>query len=448
MLKIIASTVCFLFFSMPLLAHEKKHHDDHHASTIWQKITPSKSIDITDVDGNIRTIHPSCSGGPTPYGTLDSSEYSFFFKQGKDDKLLVFFEGGGACWDAATCNSSISAEGAYISTLIQTDPQALNGIFDQNNHDNPFRKYSIVYLPYCTGDIHSGSRDTQYPNVFGLPDADGNVLSTITIHHRGFDNFLAARHWLGTRFNSHHVEHLVVAGNSAGSYGAALAINHLSKDFSNADTSLILDSGDGIVIDEFVSAAMTENGSWGYTQNIPQWTSGIGEVINSGFANPFEFSSAFFGAIAMNNPQVKISQFSTSWDAVQTLFYNIMNVQAASGSPQQWTDLSAEVYASWIINNNISLNILSSAANYRFFLAPGCEHTMLRGSRLYTIESAGVKLSDWLDAAVDDDDSDSWLNVPCIGASCLPPVPTTEEEVLALRAQIGACIQSALPEFQ
>jgi len=433
-----------IFFSTLAYAHSEKHVSKSSANE-WQKITPEKSMDVIDANGNVRTIFPRCSGGPMPDGTLDSSEYSFFFKRGKSDKLVVFFEGGGACWDTATCNSSIRPDGAYIPTLVQTIPGKLNGIFDQANHDNPLRKHSILYIPYCTGDIHSGSKDRQYLNVLGLPDANGIVQPTITIHHRGLDNFLAARHWVKARFDKKHVEHLVVAGNSAGAYGAAMGINYLAKDFSKADAVLLLDGGNGIVNSDFAANAMSDSGSWGYQASIPAWTSGISEAVNASFSDSYAFSVAFFSATAMNNPTVKVGQFSNNWDAVQTLFYNIMNVQAAGGTPGQWAELTPTVFGEWILNSNIAFNTLANIPNYRFFLAPGCEHTFLRSQRLYTTQSAGTTLLDWVHHTLSDEQHD-WNNVRCVTASCLPPTPTTLAEVSALKTEIGRCVQSAQPK--
>src|SRR5690554_5094446 len=72
----------------------------------WVEI--DASAPFTDRDGVLRT--PACSGGPqlvqTPQGVVPvpaDTAYSFFFRPGDPRKLAVFWDGGGACWDANTC---------------------------------------------------------------------------------------------------------------------------------------------------------------------------------------------------------------------------------------------------------------------------------------------------------------------------------------------------------
>lgn len=61
---------------------------------------------------NGRRDNPTCSGAP---GTTSSS-YSFFHRQGTADGLLVFFNGGGACWNAVTCTKPrLAGDKAFFS---------------------------------------------------------------------------------------------------------------------------------------------------------------------------------------------------------------------------------------------------------------------------------------------------------------------------------------------
>ncbi|MBL1135963.1 MAG: hypothetical protein HND46_11645 [Chloroflexi bacterium] len=43
------------------------------------------------------------------------------------------------------------------------NPTALpGGIFDLENPENPFADYNMVFVPYCTGDVHIGNREATY----------------------------------------------------------------------------------------------------------------------------------------------------------------------------------------------------------------------------------------------------------------------------------------------
>ena len=77
----------------------------------WEKITIPHGTYFVEVNGEDREIQPSCALDflvPDDPDGVDGQEYSFYFKPGKADKLLVFFNGGGACWDATTCVDSLS----------------------------------------------------------------------------------------------------------------------------------------------------------------------------------------------------------------------------------------------------------------------------------------------------------------------------------------------------
>ena len=115
----------------------------------------------------------TCSGFP---GTDPS--FSFWARRGTSKNLVVFFEGGGACWDGLTCTFPIAA--GLPSQVPQffvpaIDPNAspanYDGIFKSDNPANPVKDWSFVYIPYCTGDIHVGSATQQYVSVAGLFNA-------------------------------------------------------------------------------------------------------------------------------------------------------------------------------------------------------------------------------------------------------------------------------------
>jgi len=47
---------------------------------------------------------------------------------------------------------------ALLGVGLKT-PLGQTGIFDQNNSKNPVRDWNMIYVPYCTGDIHGGDTD-------------------------------------------------------------------------------------------------------------------------------------------------------------------------------------------------------------------------------------------------------------------------------------------------
>jgi hypothetical protein len=85
-------------------------------------------------------------GGETRCIFSTSTEFAFQVIPGDSDKLLFYFQGGGACWDKVS---------TVTLPLCTTDssPSGLNGIFDRTNVDNKYRDYTIVQVLYCSGDI-------------------------------------------------------------------------------------------------------------------------------------------------------------------------------------------------------------------------------------------------------------------------------------------------------
>ena len=60
------------------------------------------------------------------------------------------------------------------------------GIFDRSNPENPFKDFSVIVVPYCTGDVHIGDASRRY----------GDDPSSRPVAHRGYRNVAAVLGWL------------------------------------------------------------------------------------------------------------------------------------------------------------------------------------------------------------------------------------------------------------
>lgn len=105
--------------------------------------TNSCSLDAFAKDKSMLVL----PGGETRCIFSTSTEFAFQVIPGDTDKLLFYFQGGGACWDKVS---------TVTVPLCTTDasPSGLNGIFDRSNLDNAYRDYTVVQVLYCSGDIH------------------------------------------------------------------------------------------------------------------------------------------------------------------------------------------------------------------------------------------------------------------------------------------------------
>ncbi len=151
----------------------------------------------------------------------NGSQYKFWIHKTQSPNLLMLFEGGGACWDYDTCSGRAGKLGAantngladdymnslkakYASPLVNgADP----GLPFRSRTDLVTKGWNIVYMPYCTGDVHIGNATTTYEDPTGGQPA-------LTFYHSGYANTVAAARYAKTQFPS--IQKLLVTGYSAG----------------------------------------------------------------------------------------------------------------------------------------------------------------------------------------------------------------------------------------
>src|SRR5690606_24103395 len=99
---------------------------------------------FADLDAGVWTMIETggdtiCSNG-TPYA---------FYARPADvasSKLLIHFQGGGACWFGEICDLTVSP--TYDPFVDESDdPTNYDGIFNFTNEENPFLDYNMVFVP-------------------------------------------------------------------------------------------------------------------------------------------------------------------------------------------------------------------------------------------------------------------------------------------------------------
>lgn len=154
----------------------------------------------------------------------------------RSDRVVLYLEGGGACWDEATCytmNASAHVADGYgeAEFAAEFDPHLPKvktaQIFDRDDPNNPFRDMSFVYVPYCTGDMHGGDNVVTYGERTTMHVGGANLVAYLA---RLVPTFPAA-------------ERVYLVGASAGGYGGTFNWWRVQRAFGGVRVDLVDDSG-------------------------------------------------------------------------------------------------------------------------------------------------------------------------------------------------------------
>lgn len=178
----------------------------------------------------------------------DGSQYRFFVHDTASENLVVYFQGGGACWDFDTCSGRAGLLGAANPNGIPADyifgtlPTFVSPIVNGADPGIPFRSrtdlitkgWDVVFMPYCTGDVHVGNRVTTYVDQTGQEPP-------LTWHHNGYNNTLAALNELAARFPN--VNKMLISGYSAGGVASGVGYYFARQILNPNEGYMINDSG-------------------------------------------------------------------------------------------------------------------------------------------------------------------------------------------------------------
>lgn len=368
------------------------------AQSPWQTISNPPAV--IGADG--LPHQATCSGYP---GT--NVRYKFWVKAGDPKKLAVVFDGGGACWDDLTC--SFPFGGALRDPLISfyspaipagVDPSQYDGLLDFDNPANPVRDWTVVALPYCTGDVHLGSVDRTYAMV-GHPAKP----RSFTIRHRGYDNFMVVLDWISKNVPQDGVTDLLVTGASAGGYGAAGHFPWLARQYPLARLAVLADASQGVATAGF-DGGTPGRGSWNV--QLAPWVYG---------SDPMAVPSAeLIRRGAQAYPNGRFAQYTTTQDSVQVGFYGYMKAFFGPGGscPRVLPDWNQQMLASLAADKSLLPNL-------RAFVAPGSSHTIIGDNDFYAPQSFGSSMAGWLGAMLDPAGVAAWQNLAC--PDCLTPLP-------------------------
>jgi hypothetical protein len=289
----------------------------------------------------------------------DGSATGFGVNPGSGPDVIVYFSGGGACWDANTCLIlNQAAHGPYGKAQFSASLPSLRGSILDRGLTNTTA--TLVDVPYCTGDLHAGD------NVATYVDASGN---THLYHHTGHLNaliFLArmAATWPSPR-------RLVLAGSSSGGFGALLNYDAYRSRLRPGSAYLIDDSGPPLPNGALPAPILADL--------FANWN--LGALLDPLCSCRGGFEPAL-AALIQRYPNDRISLVSSEQDAIMRAYFELSATQFQA-------DL-----------NQTAADVVQPAPNGRYFFVPGQSHGMLGRPAAFT---ENVSLLTWLTQQVTDD---------------------------------------------
>ncbi len=299
----------------------------------------------------------------------DGSSTGFAVRIGTEPgKVMFYLEGGGACYNNWSCEN-IFASSYTGDDFSQREDRS---VFDTEDAINPFRAWTHVYIPYCSGDLHTGS----------VPYGSGFEGRS----HWGYQNISHFLKRLVPSFES--AERIVLVGSSAGGLGATYNWSRVQKAFGSIPVDVIDDSGPFLTA-EYLDPCFQERMTDVWAQDV-MFKEHCPACLDSG-----EGFSAQLKQVRQELPNRRYALLSTSEDFVMRSHYGF----AANGC-ERWDEATFASFDETFFADALEAyhDVGSGFENTFMYEVQGSGHVLLFDDFTEGLktESNGVKLSDWL----------------------------------------------------
>jgi hypothetical protein len=309
-------------------------------------------------------------------------------------KVMIFLEGGGACFNSTTCGGNPSSYGeADFKTAVagagaagfngSFDDSMTNGIMSRNDAKNPVKDYNMIYIPYCTGDIHGGVNPAgTVPGVAGTQQFVGR--NNIAVD-------LAAIKALVP-----NTTEVLLTGMSGGGFGTVMTYDQVATFWGSVPVDMIDDSGPPMAAPYLApclqSLLVT---TWGLNDGVLK---DCGDDCKAdGGVDPGNFGISVMKHIAKKYPARKFGLIESTGDATITGFFGFGNNGTCTG----FAAILEPDFTAGLLDIRSQLAFDKNFGSFYFGGADHQAHTSYEGqldTRMSTNVMGGaapVALSDW-----------------------------------------------------
>lgn len=286
-------------------------------------------------------------------------------------KLLIYLEGGGACFNGITC--STNPGGTNVSDEISNVEGLNKRIMSRSNPENRFKDWNFVYVPYVTGDVHMGNN----------PDATVPNLGPAGQKMVGYANVTAIVNDLVEYAERNEFDEILVTGISAGGFGVYLSFIQVADAFPNAQLSGIVDSGPIFMNTSLFTQCFDDiiNDVW----KVP-----LPSDIDSYVSGSYTYQpQAIYEYMSKKYPTANFALLSNYHDEVIRYFYGFPQL-GCIGIPGI---VSENDYKNALLEIKASTEDLP---NWSFYFTEGTDHTYLGHSAYENTSVNGTVLMDWI----------------------------------------------------
>jgi hypothetical protein len=339
------------------------------------------------------------SGGPPTLGTtpkqwqyvpvdgtqcMNGTPTGIGVNLGTSGDVVIYLEGGGACFNDSTCRS-VAHPGGWGPDQFDVNIAPYNiGIFDRIDDHNPFHDATFIFVPYCTGDVHAGSK----------PDGMGGRMFV------GYGNVGKDLDFLIPQ--SKDVSRVILAGSSAGGFGALINYDRTQKAWGDTPVLLLDDSGPPLE-DSVLTPCLQKmfRDAWNLDAALPADCTACRQPDGGGLANALPY-------LADAHPDRRLGLVTSTKDGTIRSFYGYGYPDCTAGATGPL--MPEDVYAGGIAD--LRDHLLAGHDNFRVYSKDSLVHVWLLNSP-ETIaphdDGSGEHLDQWLNEMLDP--SATWNSV-------------------------------------